>query len=67
MYNWSTDVAELKKDRKRYTIWHLEQMVNLGLCGGKIKREEIKRYWPVLSLDRNKKKYLAMLLWPKRS
>lgn len=67
MYNWSTDVDELKKDRRRYAIWRLEQMVNFGLCGEKIKRKEIKRYWSVLNLDSNKKKYLAMLLWPKRS
>lgn len=67
MYNWSTDTTELKKDRKRYAIWRLEQMVNFGLGGKKISRKEIKKYWPVLDLDCNRKKYLSMLLWPKRS
>lgn len=67
MYNWSTDTTELKKDKKQYTIWQLEQMVNFGLGGKKIKRKEIKKYWTELNLDSNKKKYLAMLLWPKQS
>lgn len=67
MYNWSTDTTELKKDKKQYAIWRLEQMVNFGLGGKKISRKEIKRYWSVLNLDLNKKKYLTALLWPKQS
>lgn len=66
MYNWSIDTAELKKDKKRYIIWRLEQMVNFGLGGKKISRKEIKKYWQFLNLDRNKKRYLKLLLWPKR-
>ena len=66
MYNWSVDTTELKKDRKKYTIWRLEQMVNFGLGGKKIKRKELKKYWNMLFLDPDKKKYLKMLLWPKQ-
>ena len=67
MYNWSVDITELKKDRRQYTIWRLEQMVNFGLGGKKIKREELKKYWKILNLDRNKKTYLKMILWPRQS
>ncbi len=67
MYNWSIDTTELKKDKKQYTIWRLEQIVNFGLGGKKINCEEIKKYWKVLDLDCNKKKYLRILLWPKQS
>ncbi len=66
MYNWSVDTTELKKDEKRYVIWRLEQMVNFGLNGEKINRDEIKKYWKNLDLDHNKKKYLKMILWPKQ-
>lgn len=62
MYNWSVDTAELEKDKKQYTIWRLEQLVNFGLSGEKINREEIKKYWDILDLDQNKKKYLEMIL-----
>jgi len=67
MYNWSTDTAELKKDKKQYTIWRLEQMVNFGLDGKKLKRAELKKYWEILNLDRRKKAYLKLILWPKQS
>ncbi|MEI7425596.1 MAG: hypothetical protein WCK16_01550 [Candidatus Moraniibacteriota bacterium] len=67
MHNWSVDTTELKKDKKQYTIWRLEQMVNFGLTGKKINREELKKYWKILNLDRNKKAYLKLILWPKQS
>ncbi|MFH1838364.1 MAG: hypothetical protein ABH808_02640 [Candidatus Kuenenbacteria bacterium] len=66
MYNWSVDTTELKKDKKKYTIWKLEQMVNFGLGKDKIDRKELKKYWPFLNLDEKRKKFLSMLLWPKR-
>mgnify|MGYP003394115028 CR=1 FL=1 len=67
MHNWSVDTIELRKDKKQYAIWRLEQMVNFGLDRKKISREEIKKYWRILDLDLSKKKYLKMILWPKRS
>jgi len=67
MYNWSVDTTELKNNKKQYAIWRLEQMVNFGLNGEKISREAIKKYWKILDLDHNKKKYLKMILWPKQS
>jgi hypothetical protein len=65
MFNWSTDTKELKKDKKKYAIWHLEQLVNFGLGKEKISRDALKKNWHNLNLDKNKKKYLKMLLWPK--
>lgn len=67
MRNWSVDTTELKKDKKQYAVWRLEQMVNFGLDGEKISRGEIKKYWKMLDLDHNKKSYLKMILWPKQS
>ena len=67
MRNWSVDTTELKKDKRQYAIWRLEQMVNFGLDEEKISRGEIKKYWNILDLDRDKKAYLKMLLWPKQS
>jgi hypothetical protein len=67
MHNWSIDTNKLKKDKKQYAVWRLEQMVNFGLGGKKISRKELKKYWGVLDLDCNKKNYLRMILWPKQS
>jgi len=67
MYNWSIDTTELKKDKKQYTIWKLEQLVNFGLNGEKIKKASLKKYWKELHLDPKKKRYLSLLLWDKLS
>lgn len=67
MKNWSVDVQELKKNKEKYAVWKLEQMVNFGLDGKKIDRAELIKYWDKLRLDPNKKKYLKFLLWEKQS
>jgi hypothetical protein len=65
MYNWSTDTKELKKDKKKYAIWRLEQLVNFGLGQEKLSKKDLKKNWSDLDLDAAKKKYLKILLWPK--
>jgi hypothetical protein len=62
MKNWSIDIKELKKDKGKYAVWRLEQMVNFGLDGQKLDGRELKKYWSKLRIDPRKKKYLAMLL-----
>ncbi|UMX47877.1 MAG: hypothetical protein L7H18_05575 [Candidatus Nealsonbacteria bacterium DGGOD1a] len=52
----------MKKDKEKYAVWRLEQMVNFGLDKDKLSARELKKYWPKFRLDPNKKKYLAMLL-----
>ncbi len=67
MYNWNTNTAKLKRNPEKYTIWKLEQMINFGLNGQKLKAKEVKKYWNKLSLDPQRKKILEMWLWPKQS
>jgi hypothetical protein len=62
MYNWNTDTTELKKDKKKYTIWKLEQMVNFGLGKEKISKILLQRYWNELNLDPKRKKFLELIL-----
>ncbi|MEK7211443.1 MAG: hypothetical protein AAB731_02320 [Patescibacteria group bacterium] len=66
MYNWSVDTKELKKDKNKYAVWRLEQLVNFGLGGEKFNKSQLKKYWPLLDLDPKKKKFLSFLLWPKK-
>jgi len=67
MHNWSVNIKQLKKDKEQYNIWKLEQMVNFGLEGKKLNRQQLIKYWPQLNLDPAKKKYLSFILWPKQS
>ncbi|MBI1984596.1 MAG: hypothetical protein HYS60_00595 [Candidatus Wildermuthbacteria bacterium] len=62
MYNWSTDENKLKKDKHAYAIWKLEQMVNFGLNGKKLKTGELRKYWKELNLDPSRKQFLKLLL-----
>ncbi len=66
MYNWTVDTKQLKKDKKQYAIWKLEQLVNFGLNGKKIDKTALKKHWPKLNLDPKKKKYLSLILWPSK-
>lgn len=66
MYNWSVDEKELKKFPEKYKIWKLEQMINWGLGGEKLKEKHVRKYWKKLFMDAPTKDYLMFLLWPKK-
>lgn len=66
MYNWSTDTRVLKTDIEKYKIWKLEQLINFGLGGKKIKESELRKYWPRLQLDPARKFFLSFLLHGKK-
>lgn len=67
MYNWSTDTKKLSKYPEKYAIWKLEQLINYGLDGEKLKQSELKKYWSQLNIDPLYRKYLNFLLWSKQS
>lgn len=62
VYNWSIDEKKLEKDKKKYAIWKLEQTVNFGLRGKKIKKETIKKYWNDIKIDPYKRKFLKLII-----
>ena len=62
MYNWSTNEAVLKRNPQEYAIWKIEQMVNFGLDGEKLKTTDLKKYWSRLTIDPARRKFLALLL-----
>lgn len=65
MYNWSTDEKQLKKDK--YIIWKLEQMVNFGLGGKKLKADLLKKHWKQINIDPYRREYLESILYEKRN
>ena len=62
MYNWSTDTKELKKNKDKYTIWKLEQLINFGLDKEKIDKNELKEYWTKINIDPARRRLLALFL-----
>lgn len=67
MYNWNINTNKLKKNSEKYTIWKLEQSINFGLNGQKLKVEELKKYWHKLNIDTQRRKLLEIWLWSKQS
>jgi len=68
MYNWSVDEEKFKKQHpKEYRLWRLTQLINYGLDGEKLDREEVKKAWPKIkdNLDPYKKRAMEYLLWGK--
>jgi hypothetical protein len=67
MHNWSVDEKAFKKlDPEGYKIWRIQQLINYGLDGERLSRQEVKKYWDKLYLDPFKKRYLEFLLWPEK-
>lgn len=62
MYNWSTDTSKLAKNKDKFIIWKLEQLINFGLNGRLLSRAELTKFLPVLDIDPQKKIYLQFLL-----
>lgn len=68
MYNWSTDEEKLKKEHpEKYKLWRITQLINYGLDGEKLDREEVKKAWPKIKnqLDPYKARAIEFLLWGK--
>jgi len=62
MKNWSTNTRKLRKDKDKFAIWKLEQIVNFGLGKKKIKKSELKKYWKVINIDPAKRKFLSLFV-----
>ena len=62
MKNWSTDTKKLKKDKDKFAIWKMEQLINFGLGKEKIKKSDLIKYWDVLDIDPFKRKFLALFV-----
>ncbi len=68
MINWSVDEKTFKKKYPRkYRLWRLTQLINYGLDGEKLDREEVKAAWMEIKdrLDPNNKVFIEYLLWNK--
>ena len=66
MYNWNTNTSKWNKRSDSYQIWKLEQLINFGLNGERLNLASIRKYWSKLNLDSHRKKFLELILWPRR-
>jgi len=62
MRNWSTNTKELRKNKDKFVVWKLEQLINFGLGRKKLKINELRKYWDILDIDPFKRKFLALFI-----
>lgn len=62
MQNWSTNTKELAKNKKAYSLWRMEQLINFGIGKSKINKQQLEKSISYLDIDPAKKKYLSYLL-----
>jgi len=62
MKNWSVDTKKIRKDKEKFSIWKLEQMINFGLDGKKIKKSQLKKFWKTIDIDPAKRKFLSLFV-----
>lgn len=62
MYNWSIVEEEIKKDPEKYNTWRLEQLINFGLGGEKINKDQLRKYFSRLQIDPARRRFLQILL-----
>lgn len=60
--HWSVDTAELRKDKKAFSKWNLENAINFGMRNGKINENELRENFDILNLDPHKRRFLSLLL-----
>jgi len=68
MFNWNTDEKKFKKlHPKEYRLWRLTQLINYGLDGEKLDKEEVMNAWPDIKdrLNPDKRKVIEFFLWNK--
>lgn len=67
MHNWSSNLARIEKHPQQFKRYQLEQLINFGLCGQKLRTKDLMENWSNLTIDPHKKTFLKELLWPKKS
>lgn len=71
MYNWSVDEQYFQKnDPQGYEVWRLLQLINYGLDGEKLRKKQLKKYWPQIKdkiFDPAIKECLQTILWPPKA
>ena len=62
MRNWAVNTSQFNTKTPTYIKWKLEQLINFGLSGDKLAKQELIKYLPELSIDPGKRIFLEFIL-----
>lgn len=64
---WDYATEEFEKQAAADERWRLERLINYGLGNEKLKREPLERLLPELNIPEERRAFLELLLWGKKS
>lgn len=71
MHNWSVDEDYFRRqDPSGFEAWRLLQLINYGLDGEKLSKNQLRQCWPQIKdkiFDPGIRRYLTQTLWPKKA
>ena len=63
---WDYNKTEYQKQAKADEVWRLERLINYGLGGEKLKREELEKHLQELNIPEERRAFLELILWNKK-
>ena len=64
---WDYAAEEYEKQAAADERWHLERLINYGLGHEKLRRDVLERHLATLNITEERRAFLELLLWGKKS
>ena len=65
--SWDYAASEYEKQATADERWRLERLINYGLGNEKVSRDSLERHLPTLKIPDDRRAFLELLLWGKKS
>jgi hypothetical protein len=65
--NWDYTAEEYEKQAAADERWHLERLINYGLGKEKLRRGSLERHLSALNIPEERRAFLELLLWGRKS
>lgn len=64
---WDYTAEEYEKQAAADERWRLERLINYGLGKEKLRRDLLERHLPSLNIPEDRRAFLELLLWGRKS
>lgn len=65
--SWDYSPKEYEKQAQADERWRLERLINYGLGGEKLRRDSLERHLAHLNIPEERREFLELLLWGRKS
>lgn len=64
---WDYTTTEYRKQARTDPQWHLERLINYGLGDEKLDAKALAKHLPKLNIPEDRRAFLELLLWDRKS